>query len=138
MVLPIASEIDVYGATRYTRHLALNLGFNEADQVRIETVILELGRNIVQHAGHGEIVIRVVSRQDRLGLQVRALDRGPGIPDIELALQDGYSTSGSLGMGLGATRRLMDEFSIESGAGRGTSVTATKWVPERRPDAGRE
>lgn len=129
MVVPIFDESDIYAATQRTRGLARGLQLGEADQVRVETVIMELGRNILLYAGQGEIIVQVVGRQGRLGLQVQAVDRGPGIPNVELALQDGYSTSGGLGTGLGAVRRLMDEFTVESTPGRGTRVTAIKWGP---------
>ncbi len=131
LVVSIQTETDIYAVAQRTRFLSRGLGFSEADQVRVETVILELGRNIVLYAGEGEIIVQVVARRDRVGLQVRAIDRGPGIADMEQALQDGFSTSGRLGTGLGAVRRLMDEFHIESEIGRGTRVTAVKWAAER-------
>ncbi len=137
LVVPIFDETDVYAAAQRARFLSRGLDFSEADQVRVETVILELGRNIVLYAGEGEIVVQVVARQNRLGVQVRAIDRGPGIADVEQALQDGFSTSGGLGTGLGAVRRLMDEFHIESEIGRGTRVTAVKWLAERKAEGGR-
>ena len=132
LVVPVFDESDIYAATQRVRDLARGLRFGEADQVRVETVILELGRNILLYAGQGEIVVQVVGRSGRVGLQVQAIDRGPGIPNVEQALQDGYSTSGGLGTGLGAARRLMDEFAIQSTVGRGTRVTAIKWGPEPR------
>lgn len=128
MVVPILDESDVYAAAQRARLMTRGLGFDEADQVRVETVILELGRNIVLYAGRGQIIVQVVERKGRVGVQVRAIDRGPGITDIDQALRDGYSTSGGLGTGLGAVRRLMDDFSIESAPGRGTRVTAVKWA----------
>lgn len=128
MVIHIFGESDVYAAAQRARFLTRGLGFDEADQVRVETVILELGRNIVLYADQGEIVVQIVESQGRVGVQVRAIDRGPGIADLDLALQDGYSTSGGLGTGLGAVRRLMDDFTIESAVGRGTRVTANKWA----------
>ena len=133
MVVPVFDESDIYAATQRARDLARGLRMGEADQVRVETVILELGRNILLYAGQGEIVVQVVGHHGRVGLQVQSVDRGPGIPNVELALKDGYSTSGGLGTGLGAVRRLMDEFNIESTVGRGTRVTAIKWAPEPRP-----
>ena len=90
--------------------------------------VAELGRNILTYAGSGEIVLRPAHAGSRRGISVVARDRGPGIPDVPLALQDGYSTSNSLGLGLPGTRRLMDEFAIDSAVGRGTTVTAKKWV----------
>jgi len=128
MVVSIFGESDVYAAAQRARSLTQGLDFSEADRVRIETVILELGRNVVLYAGQGEILVQVMKRRGRVGVQVRAIDRGPGIADVALALQDGYLTSGGLGTGLGSVRRLVDEFTIESAVGRGTRVTAVKWV----------
>jgi serine/threonine-protein kinase RsbT len=106
--------------------LAAQLGFSGADQTLIATAISEMARNILTYARCGEIILR--SEQDhRPGIIIIAADEGPGIPDIQRALQDGYSTSGSLGLGLPGTKRIMDEFSIISEVGKGTVVTMKKW-----------
>jgi serine/threonine-protein kinase RsbT len=107
------------------------MGFNEADQTRLETVTSELARNIVLYAGAGAIEVQAVTEGKRRGLKIQALDHGPGIADIEQAMKDGYTTSGGLGSGLGGAKRMMDEFHIESAPGWGTKVTATKWLKEQ-------
>lgn len=124
----IRRDVDVYVAIGRGRELADSLGFNPIDRTRIEIVILELTRNLLAHAGGGTIVLDMVMQPDRRGMTVTARDHGPGIPDIDKALLDGYSTSSTLGAGLPGVRRLMDEFSIESEIGVGTTVRTTKWV----------
>lgn len=107
--------------------LASEAGFPSSDLTLIATAISELARNIVLYAEYGEVVIRLEEVSGRTGIVVVARDEGPGIPDVEHAMQDGYSTSGGLGLGLPGTKRLMDEFEIESEVGRGTVVTVKKW-----------
>jgi serine/threonine-protein kinase RsbT len=131
LVVPIRAEVDVLLARQEARRLASDLRFSSAELTLIATVISEVARNIVSYAGKGEIVLRIVQQGQRRGLLVIARDRGPGIADIELALQDGYSTSRSLGLGLPGSKRLMDEFNIVSEAGRGTEITMTKWERAR-------
>jgi serine/threonine-protein kinase RsbT len=126
--VPIRSDADIVTARQEGRALAREVGFASSDQTVIATAISELGRNILQYAGSGEIVLRVTHASSRRGLLVVARDEGPGIPDVALALLDGYSTSNGLGLGLPGTRRLMDEFAIDSVVGRGTTVMAQKWV----------
>jgi len=136
----IKREVDVYLAMSRARELAQLLGFKPADRTRIEIVILELTRNLLAHAGGGSIrVLQVDDPLHGVGIAVEAQDEGPGIPDIELALRDGFSTAHTLGAGLPGVRRLMDEFSIESTVGVGTSVRAVKWMatPQRRAIYGR-
>ena len=93
----------------------------------IATAISELARNIVQYARQGEIVLSAVEGSRR-GIQIVARDHGPGISDLELAMRDGYSTGGSLGLGLPGARRLMDEFAIDSEVGKGTTISMKKWL----------
>ena len=124
----VAAEADVYVVAHRVRALAKQQGFNEVDQTRIETVVSELARNILLYAGEGAIQAQVVTQGKRRGLEIQALDQGPGIADIEQAMEDGYTTSGGLGAGLGGAKRMMDEFRIESAPGRGTKVTAIKWL----------
>ena len=107
--------------------MAAKLGFSSTDVVLITTAISELARNLLLYARSGSIVIRTTSEGNGEGISVEARDEGPGIPDVELAMQSGYSTSGSLGLGLPGVRRLMDEMSIESKVGVGTVVVAKKW-----------
>ena len=107
--------------------MAEQFGFSSSDLTLIATAISELARNIILYAKKGEIIVQVVNSGPRPGMAVIARDDGPGIADIERALQVGYSTSGSLGLGLLGVRRIMDEFDVVSKLGRGTSVTVKKW-----------
>jgi len=109
--------------------LAAELGFSSADATLVATAISELARNIVSYARKGEIKLQKMENAVRQGIMVIAADDGPGIPDIRQALRDGFSTSGSLGLGLPGVRRLMDEFEIASRPGHGTTVTVKKWRP---------
>lgn len=129
---PIGREVDVYLAIGRGREIATALGFDEIDRTRIEIVILELTRNILTHAGRGELFLEAIEADHRRGMAVVAQDDGPGIADIELAMRDGYSTAQTLGAGLPGVRRLMDEFTIESEVGIGTRVRAVKWLGKRR------
>jgi serine/threonine-protein kinase RsbT len=128
---PIGREVDVYVAIGRGRELATAVGFDETDRTRIEIVILELTRNLLAHAGSGELRLEAVEGDGRRGLAIEALDSGPGIADIELAMRDGYSTAQTLGAGLPGVRRLTDDFTIESKLGGGTRVRAVKWLRER-------
>lgn len=125
--VPIHSDSDIVAARQKGRELAAQIGFVSSDLTIIATAISELARNILNYAQRGEITLNVVNHGDREGIIVVAKDEGPGILDIERALQDGYSTSRSLGMGLPGTKRLMDEFEIVSNIGVGTTVTVKKW-----------
>lgn len=125
--VPINSERDIVLARQKGRALATELGFSVGNATLIATAISELARNIVSYAGNGEIVMSVVRDSDRTGITIVASDSGPGIADLTLALRDGFSTSGSLGIGLPGARRLMDEFDINSQPGRGTIIKVTKW-----------
>lgn len=108
--------------------MASEIGFNGSDLTVVATAISELARNILKYARVGEIVLRQVHQSPKRGILIIARDEGPGIPDVQLALRDGYTTSQGLGLGLPGTRRLMDEFEIHSTVGRGTTVTAKKWI----------
>jgi serine/threonine-protein kinase RsbT len=123
----ISSDVDLVIARRKGRALAEESGFSPSDATLVATAISELARNIVTYAGSGEILIGLVNGADRLGITVIARDRGPGIADIKLAVREGYSTSGGLGLGLPGVRRIMDEFDIVSEPGDGTTVTTVKW-----------
>ncbi len=125
--VPIGSDGDIIIARQKGRALAAELGFSSTDVVRIATAISELARNVLSYAASGEIRLEPVNSRNRRGIAIVATDQGPGIADIERALQDAFSTSGGLGLGLPGVRRLMDEFTIESTVGRGTTVSATKW-----------
>ena len=123
----INSDQDIVGARQKGRTLATALGFSAADATLIATAISELARNIVSYARKGEIRLQRVPNATHPGIMVVASDDGPGIPNIQQAMRDGFSTSGSLGLGLPGVRRLMDEFEIVSQTGRGTTVTVKKW-----------
>ena len=125
--LPIAADVDVVQARTQGRALAAGAGFSTGDQTVIAAAISEIARNILNYAKRGEITLRLVPNGDRQGVEVIARDAGPGILDISRAMQDGYSTSGGLGLGLPGAKRLMDEFEVVSVVGEGTTVTMKKW-----------
>jgi len=125
--VPIASEADMIPARAEGRALADRLGFSRSEGTLIATAISEIARNIVVHAGRGEIVLSPRFEDDRRGLVVIAQDAGPGIPDVSAALEAGYASRNGLGLGLPGARRLMDEFHIASEKGKGTTVTMAKW-----------
>jgi serine/threonine-protein kinase RsbT len=124
----IHSDADIISARKAVRDLAEGVGFGGSDLTVIATAISEIARNIIEYAGSGEIVLKQTQQGVRRGILVVAKDRGPGIPDVELAMQDGYSTSKGIGLGLPGARRLMDEFEVDSKVGKGTTVTMKKWV----------
>ncbi|HEY1957949.1 MAG TPA: anti-sigma regulatory factor [Polyangiaceae bacterium] len=129
-LIPIAHERDIVSARQRGRQLASECGFSTRDQTLIATAISEVARNIVAYAREGHIVLEPIEKPDgRRGISVAAIDRGPGIADVELAMRDGYSTGKSLGLGLPGARRLMDEFEIETAMGKGTTIRMRKWMP---------
>lgn len=128
VIIPINSDLDIIVARQRGRELAAEVGFSGTDLTIIATAISELARNIVLYAKSGEIVMKSVRQNDKRGMAIIADDEGPGIPDIASALQDGFSTSRSLGLGLPGVRRLMDDFEISSEPGNGTTVTVKKWA----------
>ena len=123
----IDRDVDIVSASQKGRELASHCGLPSTDLAVVATAISELARNIVRYAVRGEIILRLVDDHGKRGIEVVAADDGPGIPDVALAMQDGYSTSGSLGLGLPGVRRLMDEFEIISDFGKGTTVTVRRW-----------
>ena len=125
--MSIDCDADIVSARQKGRELASQCGFPTTDLAVIATAISELARNIVRYAVHGEVVLRVLEANGKRGIEVMATDDGPGIADVALAMQDGYSTSGGLGLGLPGTRRLMDEFEVKSDFGKGTKVTVRRW-----------
>jgi serine/threonine-protein kinase RsbT len=126
--VPIDHDADTVAARQQGRALAAQLGLATTDQALVATAISELARNIIQYAKHGEIILECAEQKGRRGIVVIANDEGPGIADVELAMQDGYTTGNGLGLGLPGVRRLMDDFEIVSQVGKGTTVTAKKWV----------
>lgn len=127
-VVPVASDTDIVAARELGRRLAREVGFRGVDLVVIATAISEVARNIVSYAIRGELEVAPVENGHRRGIQIIARDDGPGIPSIELAMQDGYTTGSGLGMGLPGCQRLVDDFSIASTVGSGTTVTMVKWL----------
>lgn len=123
----INTDADLVTARAEGRAMAQRLGFPRPDPTLIATAISEVARNIVMHAGRGEIILRPWEDTNRYGLEVIATDDGPGIRDVEAALREDYSARGGLGLGLPGARRLMDDFALESDAGSGTTVTMHKW-----------
>jgi serine/threonine-protein kinase RsbT len=123
----IHSDQDIVTARQEARALATRIGFSQGDATIIATAVSELARNIVSYAGKGQITLSPMHVSSHRGMSVVASDSGPGIGDVSLAMRDGFSTSGSLGLGLPGVRRLMDEFDIASSPGEGTVVTVKKW-----------
>lgn len=132
IVQPIRREVDVYVAISRARELARLIGFDEIDRTRIEIAILELTRNILVHAGSGQLALREIIRDQHHGMEIETSDTGPGIIDVELALRDGYSTAHTLGAGLPGVKRLMDEMVIETTIGVGTTVRTVRWLPTKQ------
>ncbi|MGN6652749.1 anti-sigma regulatory factor [Trinickia sp.] len=126
--VPIEREDDVVIARQKGREVAAETGFSNTDRTIIALAISEIARNIISYAHRGEVTICQVNDGLRRGIQIVAEDEGPGIPDIELAMRDGYSTAKSLGVGLPGTKRIMDEFELTSIVGTGTTVRMKKWL----------
>jgi serine/threonine-protein kinase RsbT len=126
-LIAIESDADVVTARQRARELAAGLELSSTDQTLLATAISEVARNITTYAKRGEVLVSVVHDDDRTGIRVVARDQGPGIEDLERAMQDGYTTGGGLGLGLPGARRLVDDFTIDSAPGRGTTVTLVKW-----------
>ena len=125
----VASDPDIVMTRQLVRTWAVETGFGLVDQTKIITAASELARNTVQYGGGGTLHLEVLEDGRRRGLRLTFADAGPGIPNVELALRDGYTTGNGLGLGLSGSRRLMNEFSITSEVGQGTTVVATRWKP---------
>jgi serine/threonine-protein kinase RsbT len=123
----VQSAEDVVAVRQAVRQRAIELGFNLVDQTKIVTAASELARNTLQYGGGGTVVIEGVEEHGRRGLRLIFEDHGPGIPDVALAMKDGYTTGGGLGLGLSGARRLSSDFHIESRVGEGTKVTIVRW-----------
>lgn len=127
-VLPIRSDEDVVRLRQAVREQMIGLGFSLIDQTKMITAASELARNTLRYGGGGEAhMMKLVS--NRRGLNLAFIDHGPGIPDVAMALKDGYTTGGGMGLGLSGAKRLADEFDIASAPGQGTTVKITKWKP---------
>ena len=125
--LPIRSDMDLAWVRQHVRQAATRVGFGLVDQTKLVTAASELARNTVVYGGGGGMRMEQIQEGIRLGLRLTFEDQGPGIPDVERALQDGYTTGGGLGLGLGGARRLVNEFAIHSVPGEGTRITVIKW-----------
>ena len=124
----IRTETDASRAVLESTLYSREAGFEETPSRMIATAVSELVRNILKYAGSGEIKLRLVKKMGNRGIEIEAIDRGPGIPDCEAAMEDHFSSGGTLGLGLPAVKRMMDEFSLESTPGKGTRVKACKWI----------
>lgn len=125
--LALGSGEDVVRLRQAVRENAVAIGFTLVDQTKIVTAASELGRNTIQYGGGGRAEITTVSDGTRRGLRLEFIDQGPGIADLKLAMQDGYTTGGGLGLGLSGAKRLSDEFEIDSRPGHGTRVAIVRW-----------
>jgi len=126
-IMPLGVSEDIVRARQAVRVWAVELGFSLVDQTKLVTAASELARNTVDHGGGGTMRLEALNEGARRGLRLTFEDHGPGIVDVELALQDGYTTASGLGMGLGGAKRLANEFEIESRLGKGTRVCITRW-----------
>ncbi len=125
--LPLALQEDVVAVRQSTRSYAVEIGLSIIDQTKIVTAASELARNTVVHGGGGRVTVEMFKEASRQGLRLTFEDKGPGIPDLERAMQDGYTSTSGLGLGLGGSKRLCNEFFIESQVGVGTRVTIARW-----------
>ena len=125
--LPLRSTDDVVHVRQVARQWAVQMGLSLVDQTKLVTAASELARNTVTYGGGGEVILEALNDSNRRGVRLTFTDQGPGIPDIALALKDGYTTGRGMGLGLGGAKRLVNEFDIVSHAGEGTRVSITKW-----------
>ena len=132
--LPVRSRLDADQARRAARHLATELGFSRLDAESVALAVSELAMNLHRYARDGEMVLQAVQDGARRGIEIVSIDAGPGIADLDLALQDGYTTGGGLGSGLPSARRLMDEFELTT-TSSGTRIMARKWLSTQSPSA---
>ncbi len=124
---PILSDVDVVAARIGVRDWAREIGLTVLDLTKVVTAASELARNALIHGGGGTMQLQVVTQGGRKGLRATFSDRGPGIPEIDLAMQDGYTSGGGMGIGLPGARRLVNEFALATEPGGGTSVTILRW-----------
>lgn len=126
-LLEVRAANDIVRVRQRMREWAIEAGFSLVDQTKVVTAASELARNTLEHGGGGTARVELLADGGRRGVRLICEDQGPGIPDIQLALKDGYTSRGGLGLGLGGARRLVNEFAIESQPGAGTRVTITRW-----------
>ena len=125
--MPVRTDEDVVRLRKSVREMAVQIGLSLVDQTKVITAASELARNTLRYGGGGEVRLRLLSNGFDRGLDVVFTDRGPGIADLALALSDGYTTGGGLGLGLGGAKQLVDDFDIDTRPGEGTTVRITKW-----------
>lgn len=125
--LEVGSDQDVVRVRQLVRTVAVEGKLSLVDQTKLVTAASELARNTLVYGGGGTVEVSLLENGRRKGIRIVFADRGPGIPDLDLALTDGYTTGGGLGLGLSGARRLVDEFDIDTRVGEGTSITVTKW-----------
>lgn len=125
--LRIAAEHDVARSLLEAGKYAKALGFDEQANRKLVTAVSEIVRNIIKYAGSGEVLMRSIEEGHRIGMEVEARDEGPGIPDLDKAMEDHYSSGGTLGLGLPGVKRMMDDLQVETETGKGTRVTIRKW-----------
>jgi serine/threonine-protein kinase RsbT len=126
-VLPLKNSNDVVIARQKVRQWSIGLRFSLVDQTKLVTAASELARNVLDHGGGGQMRIEELTNGTKAGIRLAFEDEGPGIPDIDLALKDGFTSGGGMGLGLGGSKRLVNEFSIESEVGKGTKITVVRW-----------
>ncbi len=126
--IQIENNMDLVKARQSIRTIALDLNYGIVDQTKLITAVSELTRNVLLYAGKGEIIIELIETSTKKGLRITVTDKGPGIPDVDLAITEGFSTSKGLGKGLSGTKKLMDDFSIQTEVGKGTEVVIIKWT----------
>jgi serine/threonine-protein kinase RsbT len=125
--VPIQTSSDVVLARQKVRQWATEMKFTLVDQTKLVTAASELARNALEHGKGGQMVIEKVTNSVKDGLKLVFEDKGPGIPDIETALRDGFTSGGGMGLGLGGSKRLVNDFHIESAPGKGTRITVVRW-----------
>lgn len=125
--LPIRHPNDVVLARQKVRQWAIDQRFSLVDQTKLVTAASELARNTLDHGHGGQMIIEELARGAKVGIRLTFEDEGPGIPDVEMALKDGFTTGGGMGLGLGGSKRLVNEFEVESTPGKGTRVTVVRW-----------
>ena len=125
--ISVAESADIIAVRRAVRQQAIYINLSLVDQTKVVTAASELARNMLLYGGGGKVILELIQEGARRGLRADFIDAGPGIPDLDLAMRDGFTTGDGLGLGLGGARRLVNEFSIDSAPGKGTRVTITRW-----------
>ncbi len=125
--ISVADSADIVAVRHAVRRQAVKINLSLVDQTKIVTAASELARNMLVYGGGGEVTLEILQEGVRNGLRAHFVDAGPGIPNLDLALRDGFTTGSGMGLGLGGAKRLVNEFNIESAPGKGTHVTITRW-----------